>query len=165
MVSSPATTVQEYLESLPADRRVEIEAVRKVILENLPSGMEEIMTYGMIGYAIPLSRYPNTYNGQPLGPAALAMQKQKNSLYLMSVYGNKEIERWFKDEYAKSGKKLDMGKSCLRFKKASDLPLDLIGKLIARVSVEDFIEQYEQSLNVNGKRTRGSGVRKKASTK
>lgn len=158
-----AKTVKEYLESLPADRRVEIETVRTVILDNLPRGYEEVIEYGMIGYQIPLSRYPTTYNGQAIGPAALAMQKQKNSLYLMGVYQDPETERWFKAEYAKSGKKLDMGKSCLRFKKASDLPLQLIGKLIAKFSVEDFIKQYEASLDSAGKRTKGSGVRAKKS--
>lgn len=156
---NPAKTVKEYMASLPEDRRGDIETVRKIILDNLPEGFEEFMTYGMIGYGIPLSRYPNTYNGQPIGPAALAMQKNKNSIYLMGVYGNKEIEQWFKDAYKKSGKKLDMGKSCVRFKKASDLPLDVIGKVIARVSVDDFIRNYEQSLDSRGKRTKGSGVR------
>ncbi len=160
-----ATTAAEYIAQLPADRRDDIEKVRTVILKHLPKGYQEAIGYGMIGYVIPLSRYPNTYNRQPIGPAGLAAQKHYNSLYLMSVYANKETEQWFKAEYAKSGKKLNMGKSCLRFKKADDLPLDLIGKVIAKFSVDDFIKQYEQSLDSRGKRTKGSGVRKKTAKK
>ncbi len=163
-MQSNAATVQEYLASLPEDRRKDIETVRNVILKNLPKGYVESIYWGMIGYAIPLSRYPNTYNKQPIGPAALAAQKNYNALYLMAVYSDPATEQWFKDEYKKSGKKLDMGKSCLRFKSADDLPLDLIGKLIARFPVDEYIKLYEQGLDTYGKRTKGSGVKKKHSS-
>lgn len=138
-------TVQEYLEAIPEERKEPMKAVRKLILDNLPEGYTEGFAYGMIGYVIPLSRYPVTYNKQPLIIAALASQKNFMSLYLMGVYGDKETEEWFKAEYKKSGKKLDIGKSCLHFKKLDDLPLKLIGEVIARVSVEKYIMKYEQS--------------------
>lgn len=144
-MQSTAPTVEEYLESLPADRREAIEAVRAVICENLPEGYEEGMQYGMIGYYIPLSRYPNTYNGQALGYVALASQKNYMSLYLMGVYGNEERERSFREGFASRGKKLNMGKSCVRFKKLDDLPLDVIGETIAQISVEDYLRWYEAS--------------------
>lgn len=145
MVQSKAQTVKEYLAELPADRRKEIEAVRKVILANLPKGYEEGMEFGMIGYYIPLSRYPKTYNKQPLPLANLASQKNYMSLYLMCVYGSPTLLAWFTKSYKASGKKLDMGKSCIRFKTADDLPLDVIGETIAKVSVEKFIEFYEKA--------------------
>ena len=145
MAQSIAKTVDEYLAELSPDRREAIAAVRKVILLHLPPGYEETMQYGMIGYVIPLERYPVTYNGQPLEYAALASQKNYMSVYLMNIYGDKEAESWFVDEYKASGKKLNMGKSCLRFKKLEDLPTDLIGKAIARTTVADFIEVYEAS--------------------
>ncbi len=145
MVSSSDLTVDDYLASLPADRRKDIETIREVILKNLSLGYEEKMNWGMITYEIPLERYPNTYNGQPLGLVALAAQKNHIGLYLMNVYGNPEVEKWFKEEYQKSGKKLDMGKSCVRIKRAADLPLDLIGKTVAKTSVAGYIKIYEAS--------------------
>lgn len=145
MVSSKADTVAAYLDSLPADRRSQIVKLRKVILENLPAGYEEGMQYGMIGYYIPLSRYPVTYNKQPLGIAALAAQKNAMSLYLMTVYGDPALKRWFEEGFRKAGKKLDMGKSCVRFKNIDDLPLPLIGETIAKVGVDDYIAIYEKA--------------------
>jgi hypothetical protein len=145
LASSAARTVDEYLAELPPDRRAAIAAVRKVILGNLPKGYEETMQYGMISYVVPLKRYPVTYNKQPLGIAALASQKNYMSVYLMSVYGDKETERWFTEAFRASGKKLDMGKSCVRFKKLDDLPLDVIGQAIARAPVDEFIARYEES--------------------
>lgn len=145
MVSSKAATVKEYLDSLPEDRRKAISAVRRVIKKNLPRGFEEGMQFGMIGYYIPLSRYPDTYNGHPIGPAGLASQKQYMSLYLMTVYGDPKMRKWFEGAFKEAGKKLDMGKSCVRFKKLEDLPLDVIGEAIARVDVDTFIAQYEKS--------------------
>ena len=145
MAKTTATTVDEYLAELPADRRAAVEAVRKVILEHLPKGYEETMQFGMIGYVIPLERYPVTYNGMPLEYAALASQKNYMSLYLMNIYGDPEAERWFVEQYRASGKKLDMGKSCVRFKKLENLPIDLVGKAVARTSVDEFIELYETS--------------------
>jgi hypothetical protein len=145
MVQSKAKTVKEYLAELPADRRKEIAAVRKVILANLPKGYEECMSFGLIGYVIPLSRYPVTYNKQPLPIAGLAAQKNYMSVYLMCVYGDEKHRRWFQKSYAESGKKLDMGKSCIHFKKSEDLALDVIGEAIAKVSVEDYIKYYERA--------------------
>jgi hypothetical protein len=144
-MQSTATTVQDYLTSLPDDRREALSAVRDVILKNLPDGYEEVIGWGMICYVIPLSRYPNTYNGEPLAIASLASQKNYMSLYLMCVYGDSSLLEWFRGEYAASGKKLDMGKSCVHFKKLEDLPLDVIGKTIARVSVDKFISVYEKA--------------------
>ena len=143
MVWSSAQTVEEYLAELAPDRREAINTVRKVILDNLPSGYEEMMQFGMIGYVIPLERYPVTYNKQALQYAALASQKHYMSVYLMSVYSDSDSEQWFAEQYRASGKKLDMGKSCVRFKKLDDLPLDLIGRAIARTPVDEYIEVYE----------------------
>ncbi len=143
MVWSSAQTVEEYLAELAPDRREAINAVRKVILDNLPTGYEEMMQFGMIGYVIPLERYPVTYNKQALQYAALASQKHYMSVYLMNVYGDPDSEQWFAEQYRASGKKLDMGKSCVRFKKLDDLPLDLIGRAIARTPVDAYIEVYE----------------------
>lgn len=163
MVTSRATTVADYLASLPADRREPIGAVRDVILRNLPTGYEEGMQYGlMIGYYVPLSRYPDTYNGQPLGIAGIASRKGYMTLHLMSVYGDPAIRAWFEDAFRRSGKKLDMGKSCVRFKKLDDLPLDLVGQAIARVSVDDYIGFYEAERE---KRAGKKAARKKPTAK
>ena len=145
MVKSDAGTIQEYLDELPDDRRESMQAVRQVVLDNLPDGYEEMMLYGMIGWAIPLEVYPETYNGHPLAYASLGNQKNYMSLYLMNVYGDQVTEEWFKERYAASGKKLNMGKSCVRFKRVDDLPLDLIGEVISRTPAEDYIRYYEQS--------------------
>ena len=145
MAQSQAQTVDEYLAELPPERREAIITIRKVILDHLPEGYEETTQYGMISYVIPLERYPITYNRQPLGYAALASQKNYMSLYLMNIYGDQEAEQWFTEGYRASGKRLDMGKSCVRFREIEDLPIDLIGKAIARTKVADFIELYEAS--------------------
>jgi len=145
MASSDAKTVDEYLAGLPPDRREALEAVRAEILRNLPDGYEECMQYGMIGYVVPLSRYPNTYNGQALGVAALASQKNYMSVYLMNVYGDPATEKWFAEEYRKTGKRLDMGKSCVRFRKLEDLPVELIGRTVRRTPVDEFLRRYEAS--------------------
>ena len=145
MAKSTAAAPEEYLSELAEDRRTALAAVRKVILDRLPEGFEETMQYGMIGYAIPLERYPKTYNGQPLNYAALASQKNYMTVYLMGIYSDPESERWFVERYEASGKRLDMGKSCVRFKKLDDLPLDLIGQAIAATSVAEFIARYEES--------------------
>ena len=142
--TQPAT-VEAYLAQLTDDRRAAISVVRNVILKNLPKGYEEVINWGMITYQIPLERYPNTYNGQPLCYAALASQKNHMAVYLTCVHGCKEIDAWFREEFRKAGKKLDMGKSCVRFKKLEDLPLAVIGKTIKRVSPKAYIAQYEAS--------------------
>lgn len=138
MVSSNAKTVAAYLDELPPERRAVISKVRAVIRKHLPKGYVEMMLYGMISYVVPLSIEPDTYNGQPLWYAALAAQKSAYSVYLMGVYGSKEVRGWFEKEYAKTGKRLDMGKSCVRFKSLDDLPLPLIGKAIAKVPLSKY---------------------------
>src|SRR5262245_60727668 len=129
MVSSRATTVREYLAALPPERRDDLAALRALVRKHLPRGFEEGMQYGMIAWHVPLARYPQTYNGQALTVAALAAQKGYGSLYLMTVYGDPEVERWFKAAFRAAGKKLDMGKSCLRFRTLDDLPLDVLAEL------------------------------------
>lgn len=143
MARSNAKTVDAYLAELNPDRKAVMTQVRSAILERLPDGYQEAMQYGMISYVIPLETYPKTYNKQPLQYAALASQKNYMSLYLMNVYGDEDTERWFVEEYEKSGKKLDMGKSCVRFKTLDDLPMELIGDVIARTPVSVFLERYE----------------------
>ncbi|MDP7225127.1 MAG: DUF1801 domain-containing protein [SAR202 cluster bacterium] len=145
MAQSKAATVDQYLDELKSDRRDAISAVRRVVLDNLPDKYREIMQFGMISYVIPLEDYPETYNGQALGVAALSSQKRYMSLYLMNVYGDPEIEDWFRERYRASGKKLDMGKACVRFKTLDNLPLDLVAETIALTPPAAFIERYEES--------------------
>ena len=147
-MQSKAKSVDQYLAELPFDRREAINAVRKVILKNLPDGFEEGMQYGMIGYFVLHKLFPAGYHcdpSQPLTFAALASQKNYMAIYLMTIYGHKETEEWFVKAYKASGKKLDMGKSCVRFKKLDDLPLDVIGQAIARVPVEKYIRAYQRA--------------------
>ena len=136
----PRVSVAGYLASLPEDRRAELERVRRVVRDHLPAGYEEGMGYGMICYTVPLSVYPDTYNEQPLCYAALASQKNYLSLHLMRVSGDPKQERQLRDAFAAAGKKLDMGKSCIRFKRADDLPLDTIGDLVGSTPMERWIE-------------------------
>jgi uncharacterized protein YdhG (YjbR/CyaY superfamily) len=143
MARSNAGTVDAYLAELDPERRDAITEVRSLILKRLPDGYQEAMQYGMISYVIPLETYPKTYNKLPLQYAALASQKNYMSLYLMNVYGDEDTQHWFVEEYEKSGKKLDMGKSCVRFKTLDDLPMELIGEAIARTPVSVFLERYE----------------------
>jgi hypothetical protein len=160
MVSSKATTVREYLAGLPADRREVVQAVRQIILKNKDNVLEEGMLYGMIGYYVPHRIYPAGYHCDPklpLGFANLAAQKNYYALYMMPLYisgpdGKGPHASWFAAEWAKTGKKLDMGKSCIRFKKLDDLPLDLVGKAFARFSVKEYISQYEALLKRGGGR-------------
>jgi hypothetical protein len=135
-----ATTVDEYLANLPADRRAALERVRETVNANLPSGYEEGIGWGTITWSVPLSRYPDTYNKQPLCLAALASQKNYMALYLMTVYGDTKLSAWFKKAFADAGKKLDMGKSCVRFKTLDDLPLDVIGEVIGKVELDRYVE-------------------------
>jgi len=139
MVSSPARTAREYLESLPEERRDAIAAVRSIILDNLPAGFEESMQYGMLSYQVPLAVYPDTYNGQAASIACLASQKGYMSLYLMGVYAQPERRRRFEQAFKKAGKKLDMGKSCVRFKRVEDLPLNVIGDTIASIGLDEYV--------------------------
>jgi hypothetical protein len=158
MVTSDAATPDEYVASLPPGRREAIAAVRDVIRRNLPDGFEEGMQFGMIGYYVPLERFPDTYNGQPLGLAALASQKNHMALYLNDVYSDPASERRFRERYAASGKKLDMGKSCVRFTKLEALPLDVIGKTIAETDVESFLEHYREARG-SSRKTRAAASR------
>ena len=148
-MKSKATTVKAYLASLPADRRAGIEAVRKVIRRNLDRRCEECMLYGMIGYVVPHRVWPQGYHCDPTKPlmmAALASQKNGLSVYLMSVYGDAAERAWFQKAWAKTGKKLDMGAACLRFKKLEDLPLELIGKTVRSIKAKQYIAHYESMI-------------------
>ena len=145
MASSAARTVDQYLKELPAERREVLSTVREIIRKNLPKGYQETMNWGMISYEVPLDRVPKTYNGQPLMYAALAAQKNHYAVYLISMYQDGAPTGWFAEEFRKAGKKLDMGKSCVRFKRLEDLPLETIGKAIRGTSVEKLIEIYERS--------------------
>jgi len=143
-VKSEAKTVTAYLEELPDERRKAVEAVRRTILENLPDGYEEVMNWGMIAYQVPLERYPDTYNKQPLMYAALASQKNHMAVYLSGIYADDEAREGFESRYRATGKRLDVGKSCVRFRRLEDLPLDLIGDAVATHSIDEFIETYER---------------------
>jgi hypothetical protein len=143
---SAAATVEEYLASLPEERRQAIEAVREVVLANLPDGYEETMNWGMIAYEVPLATYPDTYNKRPLMYAALASHKGYMALYLTSVYVLPGAAEEFERAYRATGKRYDMGKSCVRFRRLDDLPLDLVAHTIAAVDVATFIKRFEEGL-------------------
>ena len=143
MVSSDASTVDEYLSELPPERRSDVERIREMILANLPDGYVETMRWGMITYEVPLAVYADTYNGQPLMFLALAAQKRHLALYLTNVAFVPGGEERFKTRYLESGKKLDMGRSCLRFKTADDLAIDLVAETIRSTTLDEFIEGYE----------------------
>ena len=140
-MKSDAPTVDAYLAELPEDKREAIAAVRSVILAHLPDGFEEGMQYGMIGYYVPLDRFPDTYNGQPLSVAGLASQKRHMALYMMGVYGSDDA--WFREHWEATGHKLNMGKSCVTFRRLDDVPLEVVGEAIARTSVDDLIAAHE----------------------
>lgn len=145
-MTSGATTVADYLESLPAERREAIAKVREVIRKNLPRGLVEAMQHGMIGYVVPHEIYPAGYHvdpKQPLCYAALASQKNHMALYLSPVYQDPELEAWLRAQYSERGIKLDMGKSCIRFKRLDQIPLEVIGVAVAKVPVADFVARYE----------------------
>jgi len=145
MVSSQAATVAEYLDELPEERRAVVARVRQTVLDHLPAGYQETMRWGMISYEIPLERYPDTYNGQPLAYIGLAAQKRHYALYLMGVYADSAQERRLRQVYAQRGLRLDFGKSCLRFRRLEELPMDLIAELVAATPPEAHIAQYEAS--------------------
>lgn len=145
MVTSKATTVDEYLAELPADRRAVVESVRALVNRHLPAGYQETMSWGMISWEIPLARFPDTYNRQPLAFVALAAQKNHYALYLMCVYADSDAEQTLRAAYAKAGRKLDFGKSCLRFKQRDDLLDEVVGRLIASTPVDTHIAHYQAS--------------------
>ena len=148
-MQSKAKTVAEYIASLPSDQREVLAAVRTVILANLDGGFQEAMQYGMVGYSVPHSRFPAGYHcdpKQPLPFAALAAQKNSFSLHLMGLYMNPDELKWFTQAWKASGKKLDMGKACVRFKKLDDVALDVVGEAFRRVSADAWIATYEATL-------------------
>ncbi len=165
MVTSPAKTVDEYLASLPDDRRAAIAAVRDVVNANLPSGYEETMQDGMISWVVPLSVKPDTYNMQALAIASLASQKSYMALYLLGVYGHPRTEMWFRKAFAMAGKKLDMGKSCVRFKQLDDLPLPVIGEVITKVPASELIAAHDAAHSKEAKAKRASARAKKPAKK
>jgi hypothetical protein len=172
-MKSTATTVKDYLASLPEDRRAGIEAVRKVILKNLDKDYEEGMMWGMIGYAVPHRVWPLGYHCDPKKPlmmAALSSQKNNLTVYLMSVYGDKTERSWFQKAWAKTGKKLNMGGCCIRFKRLEDAALDVIGEAVRRTPAKAYIENYVKLLastgrGPDGKKFKGEKAAKKPGKK
>ena len=140
-MKSDAKTVQEYLKEMAPERRQAIEKVRDVILKNLPDGFEEAMNWGMITYQVPLEVYPDTYNKQPLMYAALANQKNHMAVYLTGIYMDEKLNQDFEQKYKETGKRYDVGKSCVRFRKLDDLPLELIGESINAIEMEEFVKR------------------------
>ena len=149
-MQSKATTIQQYLNELPEDRKKQIEKVRKTTLNHLPKGYEEVLNWGMICYEVPLIICPDTYNKKPLLYAALASQKNHMAVYLSGVYANEALKNKFMEDYLASGKKPDMGKSCVRFRKIENLPLDVIGKAVAQFEIPEFVEMYQKARNSRG---------------
>jgi uncharacterized protein YdhG (YjbR/CyaY superfamily) len=149
-VNSQATCPDSYISQLPEDRKVPIEQLRKTILDNLPSGFKEEMSYGMVGYVVPHSIFPRGYHCDPKLPLpfmSFASQKNFIALYHMGIYAKKEVLDWFVSEYPKHCKtKLDMGKSCIRFKKPDQIPFDLIAELCRKMTVEEWITIYTHEL-------------------
>ncbi|MEA5105770.1 MAG: DUF1801 domain-containing protein [Sphaerochaeta associata] len=142
-MTTTTTNVHDYLSSLTPEQHSVIVPIRSLILSHLPSGFVETINWGMLSYEVPLSMYPNTYNKKPLSYIGLAVQKRYYSLYLMPAYMDQNVYQTLMDAFEKAGKKLSMGKSCIRFKKVDDLPLELIGSIIASHTVSSFISAYE----------------------
>ena len=143
MATSGARTVSDYLAELPDDRRKVIAAARALVRKHIPKGYKEGMGYGMITWSVPRSLFPGVASGQPLCYAALAAQKQYNTLYLMVPYGDAKLYAWLRDEFTKAGKRFDMGKSCLHFKTMDDLVPDAVGKIVAGMPPERFVKYCE----------------------
>ncbi len=143
MFKSKARTVAAYLAGLPPTQRAVLVQVRRVIKQHLPRGYREAMNWGAITYEVPLRRYPTTYNGQPLCYVALAGQKEYASLYLMAAYGNPAVLERLQDGFRRAGKRLDMGKACIRFRALKDLPLDVIGEVVASTPMAEYIRRAE----------------------
>jgi uncharacterized protein YdhG (YjbR/CyaY superfamily) len=142
-MQSDAATVEEYLAGLPDDRRGIVSRVRDTVNAHLPEGYVEQMDWGMISWVVPLEDYPDTYNGRPLVYAAVASQKNHLSVYLMGLYSDGPEESWFREQYAERGLRLDMGKSCVRFTSLDQLPLDVLGGVIEKIPVGEFVARYE----------------------
>ncbi|MBL9121620.1 MAG: DUF1801 domain-containing protein [Phycisphaerae bacterium] len=155
-MQSKASTVRAYLASLPADRRKAIEAVRAVILKNLDKKIEEGMQYGMIGYFVPHSVFPAGYHcdpKQPLPFAGLASQKQHMSFYLMGCYAEPTFHRWFTEAWKATGKRLDMGKACIRFKSIDEVPLEVVAEAVRRLTLDRYLATYLAALPANKRPT------------
>lgn len=159
--------VDEYIDNLPEDRRIAIRAVREAVNAKLPPGYEEGIVYGLISWFVPFTRLAETYNGQPLCVASLGAQKSHMALYLQSVYGDPALNEWFQKAWKATGKKLDMGKSCVRFKKLDDLALDVVSEAISRVSVDQYVAQYEaaRANTAEGKKAAAKAAVEKAEAK
>ena len=172
VVTSRAETVEQYLAELPDDRRALVEAIREVVNANLPEGYQEAMQYGMIGWSVPLERYPAGYHAdprQPLPLAALAAQKQYTSLYLMGVYcgcversaTGESVEtdeaRWFREAWKATGRRLEMGASCVRMKRLDDVAFEVIAEAIRRLPVDEYIRRYEAVRPPTRTRSRRTG--------
>ena len=155
-MQSTAQTPDEYLETLPDDRKVAMQELRKVIKKNLPKGFKEVMSYGMVGYVVPHSTYPNGYHCDPNLPLPflnIASQKNFIAVYHMGIYSDPKLLEWFTNEFAKHSKtKLDMGKSCIRFKKLEEIPFALIGELASKMTPEKWIERYESTFRNSKKK-------------
>ena len=150
-MQSDAASVEAYLAELPEDRRAAISAVRDVVNAHLPEGYVEQMYFGMIGWVIPLEDYPDTYNKQPLAIASLASQKNHMALYLMGLYTDGPELAWFRQQYDDRGMRLDMGRSCVRFRRLEQIPLDVVGEVIAMIPPATYLERYEAARS--GRRT------------
>jgi len=144
MARSDAATVEKYLAELPEEKRMVISEVRRVILSNLPPGYEETMNWGMISYEVPLARYSDTYNQQPLMYMALAAQKHHFAVYTTGIYMDPGGEDWVRGEFDRAGKRLDMGKSCIRFRTLESVPLEVIGKIAGAHTVDKFVAAYQE---------------------
>lgn len=166
IMQSKAATVDQYLVELPDDRRAALQQVREVILKNLDADYEEGMQYGMIGYYVPHRVYPAGYHcdpRQPLPFAALGSQKNHMSLHLMCIYGDSEQAQRFQAAWRRTGKKLDMGRACIRFKRIEDVPLEVIGEAIRRVPVKAYIALMETALQGNRRRATERAAQRKSS--
>ncbi len=148
-MKSESKTIEQYLSEMPEDRREAVKIVRDTIIKNLPAGYEEAINFGMITYQVPLEIYPDTYNKKPLMYAALANQKNHMAVYLTGIYMDEDLYQVFEEKYRETGKRFDVGKSCVRFRKLDDLPLELIGESIGAIEMDEFI-----------KRTKGLSARK-----
>lgn len=155
-MQSKATSVEQYITELPEDRQKAINELRKVIKKNMPKGFQETMNYGMIGYVVPHSKYPAGYHCNPKDPLPfmnIASQKNSINVYHMGIYANSKLLKWFTNEHAKaSSKKLDMGKSCIRYKKPEDIPYILIGELASKMTPQEWIEMYESAFRDSRKK-------------
>jgi hypothetical protein len=160
MASAKQATAKTYIANLPADRRAAISAVREVVLANLPKGYAETISFGMLSYEVPLAVYPETYNKKPLMYAALASQKSYMALYLCNVYADEALAKTFRARVAAAGKKLDMGKSCVRFKKLDDLALDAVAEAVRATPMKAFVERA-RSLHSKPKGATAKGAKAK----